>query len=141
MTDLFEILKFFLPLAGGAGAWLYNQRQQRAWERYQRKEERYRKLLLTARGFYVGAANSDKLKDAFISQIHLCWLYCPDKVIRTAYAFLESIGDSKHSDASRVAALGELFSAVREDLLSRQIVKGTSLTAIDFKPLTPTKTK
>lgn len=85
MTGLVEILKFFLPLAGAAIAWLYDQGQRRTLDQYQRKETQYRELLLSVRGFYTGTQDT-KLKQAFLDQVNLCWLYCPDDVIRKAYA-------------------------------------------------------
>ncbi len=75
-----DLLKFFLPLVGGILAWFVNEGRRRSWEESQRKEEHYKLLLRTLQGFYV-ATQDRALKEAFLEQVNLCWLYCPDGVI------------------------------------------------------------
>ncbi|MEX2281632.1 MAG: hypothetical protein WEE89_03985 [Gemmatimonadota bacterium] len=127
-----------MPLAGGVIAWFVNESRKRSWEEYQRKEERYRELLRTSRGFYVGQEDS-LLKAAFLEQIALCWLYCPDEVIRKAYVFLEAVKTGSNSTTQqRDAAFGDFVAAIRADLLSRKLVKKTSLSGKDYRHFTPT---
>ncbi len=107
-----------------------------------RKEENYKQLLKTLRGFYVSSGDPD-LKDTFLEQVNLCWLYCPDKVIQKAYAFLSTVHtDQRGTEAKQHGlpeqAFGELVAAIRRDLLSRKIVKKTNLEGEDFKHLTST---
>lgn len=133
-----DFLKFFLPFAGGVIAWFVNESRRRSWEEYQRKEERYRELLRTLRGFYISAQDR-VLKQAFLEQVNLCWLYCPDEVLQRAYAFLSTVHTgATHSDPEKEKAAGELIAAIRRDLLSRKVVKRTQLGASDFKHLIAT---
>lgn len=124
-----DTLKLSVPIIGAVVAWAVNEFSKRKWEEYIRKEANYRTLLLTLKGFYVDTANREQ-KDAFLDQLKLCWLYCPDEVIRKAYAFLATVHtDTSTTHVEKERALGELVVAVRKDLLSRKTVKGTSLTA------------
>jgi hypothetical protein len=134
-----DFLKFFLPAVGAVVAWLVDRRQRRALEEYQRKEERYRELLKALPGFSL-VSQDRKLKQAFLDQLNLCWLYCSDEVIHKAYEFIATI----HTDVQQPdqiksqRALGVLILAIRRDLLSRQVVRQTDLKADDFKSLTAT---
>lgn len=133
-----DFLKFFLPLAAGVVAWFVNEQRRRSWEEYQRKEERYRLLLESLGGFYV-ASQDRPLKQAFLEQVKLCWLYCPDEVIQKAYAFLSTVHTgASRSDAEKELAVGALIVAIRRDLLSRKVVKRSQLKASDFKHLVAT---
>jgi Pyruvate/2-oxoacid:ferredoxin oxidoreductase delta subunit len=127
-----DFLKFFLPLAGGVIAWFLNERRKRAWEEYQKKEEHYRELVRTVRGFYVETSDP-KLKNEFLEQLKQCWLYCPDEVITT---FLNSVHAQKTStDEDRERTLGDFIVAIRRDLLSRKITRRTKLLGKDYQHL------
>jgi Pyruvate/2-oxoacid:ferredoxin oxidoreductase delta subunit len=133
-----EFLQFFLPLFGGVIAWFFNERRKRAWEEYQKKEERYRELLRTIKGFYIETADK-KMKDEFLEQLKQCWLYCPDEVIKKAYSFLNSIDtSSKATKPEQDLALGNFVAAIRNDLLSRKITRRSDLNGSDFKHLRAT---
>lgn len=135
---LLDFWKFSLSLLAAIGAviaWLIDHRQKRAWEEYQRKEERYRELLLALPGFYEGSARP-QLKQTFLDQVNLCWLYCSDDVIRKIYAFISTVhADRKTGESQTGNPLGELILAIRRDLLSRPVVKRTQLQPEDFKIL------
>jgi hypothetical protein len=132
-----DFLKFFLPLAGAVLDWILNARRNRAWEEYRRKEDRYQQLLSALQGFYVGSESREQ-KARFLEQVNLCWLYCPDGVIRAAYSFLQTIGSGPPcSDERKEEALGALVMAIRRDLLSRKLVRDTALTSRDFRVLSP----
>ncbi len=95
-------------------------------------------MLRTIRGFYISTQDRD-LKKAFLEQVNLCWLYCPDEVIQKAYAFLGTVHTKeRHSDEEKERALGELIIAIRRDLLSRKLVKQTRLEVSNFQRLVET---
>jgi hypothetical protein len=133
-----DFLKFFLPLLGAALAWFMNERRKRAAEEYERKEKKYSALIDSLQGFYVTAQGNkaQELKAQFLGELNKCWLYCPDDVIRKAYAFLATVhtGANASSDVKE-RAVGDFILAIRNDLLSRRSVRSTALTAQDFKHL------
>ncbi|MDE3224123.1 MAG: hypothetical protein KGO52_05060 [Nitrospirota bacterium] len=129
-----EFLKFAVPALGAIFAWFFNEWRKLRWEQYLRKEEKYKELVRCVRGFYEGEQNALDLRNEFINQLNQSWLYCPDDVIRKAYAFLSSVHTGNvQPDDVRERALGELMVAIRQDLLSRRLVRYTELGALDFK--------
>ena len=136
--DVFDFLKFFLPLAGAGIAWFINERRKRSAEEYERKELRCSALVDSLQGFYVAAPpnRARELKAQFLRELNNCWLYCPDEVIRKAYAFLATVYTGVSStDEMKEKTAGEFMLAIRQDLLSRSTVRSTKLTARDFKHL------
>jgi len=129
-----DFLKFFVPLVGAVMAWILNERRKRVWEEYQRKKLRYQELLRTARGFYAQIDNQ-QMKNAFVEQLILCWLYCPDEVIRKGYAFLNALNAPNTPDAEKHTAHANFVLALRKDLISRKITSETTLTAADYQHL------
>ena len=137
-----DFWKFAAPLFGAILAWIANEWRKQYWELYKRKEESYKELLKSVRGYYDGAVD-ENLKAEFLQQLDLCWLYCPDDVIKKGYEFLHLIQtDVKATDSQRSHALGKFVSAIRKDIypkkriiLKRKIgLKGkTNLTEEDFK--------
>jgi hypothetical protein len=128
-----DFLKFFLPLSGGAIGWLWSEHRKRQSEEYLRKEERYRLLLLSLRGFYIGAEDH-ALKQEFVDQLALSWLYCSDEVIIKANAFVLSMKpEAKGSEDTKNIALSALIGAIRRDLISRSVVRHTALTGAEFE--------
>ena len=131
-----EFLKFALPLLGAVIAWFANEWRKRVTDQYQRKEASYKELLRSLRGFYVGARSAEELRAEFVNQLNIAWLYCPDNVITKGYAFLDTVHTQKVStDAEKELALGAFVAAIRNDLLSRKLVRTTSLSATDFRHL------
>ncbi len=131
-----DFLQISLPVVGAIIAWFANEWRKRLWEEYQRKEEKYKALLESLEGFYtsVDPSEANKLRQAFLNHLNLCWLYCPDNVIKKAYEFLSCVHtDGRCTDDQKEKALGEFVLAIRKDLLSRKIVKKTSLKSSDFK--------
>ena len=93
MTEIFtsaEFWKFAIPLLGGVIAWLANEHQKRSLEQYQKKEAQYQELLTSLKGFYIGVGSPQENAN-FLAQLNKCWLYCPDEVIKNAYAFLKTV--------------------------------------------------
>jgi hypothetical protein len=137
MSNIFlsaDFWKFAIPLLGAVVAWFANEWRKRVADQYQRKEENYKELVRSLRGFYVGAANADELKLEFLNQLNISWLYCPDDVIRKGYAFLETVHARQiKSDEEKQLAFGAFVAAIRNDLLSRSLVSTTKLSNKDFK--------
>lgn len=141
LDAVLDFLKFFLPLAGAAFAWYWNERRKRIAEEYERKAEKYAALVDSLQGFYVGISPEEgrRLKARFIQELNKCWLYCPDDVIKKAYAFLDTVHTkAQHPDEVKERAFGELMIAIRRDLLARTPLRTTGLTAADFRHLKAT---
>jgi len=131
-----DFWKFAVPLLGAIVAWFANEWRKRITDQYLRKEANYKELLKSLRGFYIGAANAQELKVEFLNQLNVAWLYCPDDVIQKGYAFLDTVHAKQiHTDAKKEAAMGAFVAAIRRDILSRKLVKKTTLAAADFKHL------
>jgi hypothetical protein len=140
LTDI-DFWKFTAPIIGAAIAWHWNERRKRAWEEYEKKERNYQELIKSLKGFYASHSDAGRktLKNQFIDQLNLCWLYSPDAVIKSGYTFLDSVHtDRKKSDTEKEAALGAFILEIRKDLLKRRITKSTSLLKTDFRNLTST---
>lgn len=134
-----EFWKVVFPLLIAIFVWHLNQNSQRQWEQYKRKEESYKELVRNLRGFYVDFEDRE-LKQKFIEQVNLCWLYAPDDVIERAYDFLNSVySGSGVTQEHHKIAVGELMVTIRKDMLSGKIVQKTDLTSADFKHLKANK--
>jgi len=136
-----DFWKFTLPLLGAVAAWFINERRKRAWAEYERKEQNYRELIKALKGFYDSHSISERkvLKNQFIDQLNLCWLYSPDIVIKTAYGFLDTVHTSViKSEKEKEEALGLLILEIRKDLIFRRITRKTKLNPSDFRNLTST---
>lgn len=129
-----DFWKIAFPALAAIVVWFFNERSKLSWEQYKRKEENYKELLRCLRGFYVSTQDRD-LKLQFVHQVNLLWLYAPDHMIETAYAFLEKVQTGAQD---RELSFGALVAAAREDLLTRPIVRRSSLKARDFRHFTST---
>jgi hypothetical protein len=131
--NVLEIGALLLSALGAIAAWYFNERSKRAWEEYTRKENNYKQLLFALKGFFV-ATQSKELRDEFLQQVNLCWLYCPDEVIQKAYTFMDSV-HTESTSGTEVSekAMGDFVAAVRADMLTRKIVQRTSLKGEDFR--------
>ncbi len=124
-----------IPIATAFFGWYLNERSQFKWRQFERKEERYYQLIENSQGFYVQADDSTRRAD-FLRQLNLSWLYAPDEVIKSAYAFLESVqSGSNREDSAQKRLLGEFVLAVRRDMISGAVVHQTLLAARDFQHL------
>lgn len=118
--------------------WKTNETEKRASAEHERKERRYREMIGAIRSFYAIPADSTA-KTVFLAELNLCWLDCSDEVIKAAYAFLATVHDSQISTTEqKQKALGRLFVAMRNDLISRTPITTTELKAKDFIPLVST---
>ena len=105
------------------------------WEQYKSKEQSYTSLIKSVKGFYVGS-HDDSLKNMFIEQLNLCWLYAPDEVIQHGYKFLMSVHTGKvYSDEEKELALGNFIAVIRKDMLDQKITRKTNLKGDDYKHL------
>lgn len=133
-----DFWKIAFPALAAIVAWFFNERKKLAWEQYQRKEENYKELLRCLKGFYVATQERD-LKNQFLHQVNLLWLYAPDDVISTVYRFLFMVHTGVvTSDHEKELACGAIVEAVRKDLLSHKVLKKTKLSAKDFRRLIST---
>lgn len=140
LSDI-DFWKFTLPLLGAVAAWYINERRKRAWEEYERKEQNYQELIKSLKGFYASHSQSERktLKNQFIDQLNLCWLYSPDVVIKAGYGFLDTVHtDAIKSEKEKEEALGSFMLEIRKDLMFRRITRRTELKPSDFRNLTST---
>ena len=138
MIDIKFLLDYLSPILSGllvlSFTWSLNEYSKRKHEDFIRKEEKYKILIENINGFYEGLQSKEKI-NKFINQVSLCWLYCPDSVINSAYSFLKTVDAAKkHSDLEKERALGELLVQIREDLMSKRFFlwKQTRLKSKDF---------
>ncbi len=123
------------PAFIAVGAWYINEKSKRIQQEYERKEESYKDLLRTLRGFYI-TSHDTKLKNDFLHQLNLCWLYAPDQVIIKSYEFLRLVHIGvEATNEQKELAVGELVAVIRKDIISRKIVNKTNLKPSDFKHL------
>ncbi len=118
--------------------WSLNERSKRIYEEYKRKEKKYSKLISALKSFYISSLDK-KLRDEFLNQLNLCWMYCPDGVIIKAYNFLSTVDtNNKSTNEEREKALGEFMLSIRKDLIKRKPLKKTNLKPENFKNLKAT---
>lgn len=140
----FDDLKFYAPLVitifgwiGAIWAWILNDRAKRREAQYLRKEASYRELLLSLKGFYENAKNGKTAREAFLDQLNIAWLYCPDEIIKKGYAFLDTVHTDRTgnlaAEKEKQNALADLVSSIRANLLSEALVQNTTLTKEDFR--------
>ena len=135
---LIPVIVVIITFTSGFVSWLLNERSKRVYEEYKRKEERYSELIRSLKGFYVGSP-SKELKDEFLSQLNLCWMYCSDEVICKAYKFLLMVHTGERCpDVKKEEAVGDFVLAIRKDLINRKPLKKTKLRPEDFKHLRAT---
>jgi len=115
LVEFLHDYQIALSLLAGAILWVANEWSKRHWQDLQRREEHYRALLTAVQGFYGGDV---KGRGDFLDQLRICWLDCPDHVIRSANRFLLAVHeDSKASKEEKEAAIRDLALAMRNDLL------------------------
>lgn len=133
-----EILKITIPVIIVVTGWYFTEQSKIRWEQYQSKKESYQELIKNLSGFSRYQLNANK-RQKFIDQINICWLYAPDEVIQKGYDFIRTVGDGseKITNSEREQALSEFILTIRQDMLSRKIVKYTELESDDFQYLRP----
>jgi hypothetical protein len=117
--------------------WAITERNKRRQELYYRKEEKYSQLIKSIKGFTIDQ-DSRQLKSEFLNQLDLCWMYCPDSVIKIAYKFLSMLNPERSKEPNQEELkekISELVLAIRKDLLNNKNLKKTELTSKDYKIL------
>ena len=128
LDSLVPIIAVLVPILAAIVAWWLNERSKLKWERYKRKEERYMGFLQSIRGFYAGSPD-EQLKEKFINDLRLAWLYCPDRIVRAGNTFLSTVDSASEStDQDKQSKLAEFELELRRDLLGN-----TTLTVEDRK--------
>lgn len=122
-----DFWKILIPAISAIIAWRLNEKSKRLHEEFIRKEKRYRNLLNALEGFGSKSENKQELREKFLKELKLAWLYCPDEIIHSIHKFLERTTN----DGS--LAVKKIIFSMRKDLLSRKIVKRTRLKADDYK--------
>jgi len=129
------LLSLSVPIIVAYVGWFFNQKAQFENSQYVRREEAYRQLINSLRGFYVDT-NNQQLRSQFLEQVNLCWLYAPDEVIEKSYAFLATVSaGSLATELEQQNAVGKLILAIRQNMLYKDAVTETKLTSEDFKHL------
>lgn len=135
VSEYIPVVVAAVAAIAGFTTWALTERSKRRFEDYKRREERYAALVRTLRGFHV-ATNDRELKQVFLTELELCWLYGSDDVIRAAYAFLNTVSTGVVStDEAKEASVGRLVLAIRKDLLRRKPLKKTELRSEEFRIL------
>lgn len=80
-------LLIILPIVVG---WMLTEWGKIREERRNKKTERFENLILSLKGFYENTESTD-LKQEFINQFYLSWLYCSDDFIKKVNEFLKSV--------------------------------------------------
>ena len=125
---IIPLISVAVPLVVAIVAWCLNECSKRKWENHKRKEDRYEAFLKSIYGFYATSENTEK-KENFLQEFRLSWLYCPDAVIRTGNAFLDTVATgAKSSDEKKEKALTKFELALRRDLHGK-----TELTVEDHR--------
>ncbi|MEX1185828.1 MAG: hypothetical protein WEA80_04505 [Gemmatimonadaceae bacterium] len=141
-----EFWKIMAPVLTVVIGWLLNEkarrradRERRFLQQFERKERSYRKLLELSKGFMVGQAEATSLKQTFLDELQLCWLYASDDVIQAAYGFLDSVRiGSGTPEAEKEHAFASFIATLRKDALSSDLVAKTRLRAADYRLLKAT---
>jgi hypothetical protein len=135
MLKSVEFWRVMIPALVAIGAWFWNERSKLVWEQYKRKEENYKELLRSLKGFYLATHDQELIKQ-FLFQRDMLWLYAPDTVIHIAQTFLEKQSTPDTQDGDKMNATGTLIVAIRKDLLENKPVKKTGLSPSDYKNYT-----
>ncbi len=122
--DAFKIVvTAIVPVAIVVVGWVLNSHSERQLQQYNRVEQRYIGLLKSLEGFYEGTDTSSAkdLKDEFLKELRLCWLYCSDMAITKANVFLDhvSTGATKSEEEQQEALRAFVFQ-LRKDLYNEK---------------------
>lgn len=102
-----EILSVTIAAVIASIAWLY----QKAWERQERRVDRYRKIIDRLPAFTEGNLDPTEINNA-IKEVHRLWLFAPDPVVEASERILDIAEGSAKKDQNVV---GECIIAMRRD--------------------------
>jgi len=131
-----DFWKIFIPAIAGIIAWRWNEKSKRLHEEFIRKEERYRNLLQALEGFTPTNKNKQELREKFLKELKLAWLYCPDEVIISVNTFIKKMNEENSTQNDLSLAIKEIIFSIRKDLLSRKVIKNTKLKSTDYQHIT-----
>lgn len=126
-------VQFTFTVLGAAVAWFVSQWQQRSRDEFLRREALYGELLRAMQGFYEAPtqqlqnstamiapiSQATQLKNEFINQYRLAWLFAPDPVILAVNTFFDAMHAQRETPASgreKEEALGKVVTEVRRNL-------------------------
>lgn len=112
--------------------WYLNEGKRRSIQEYKQKETRYLELIELIEKLEPNEKPSDHLRDDFLHQINLCWLYCPDNIVRKIAELISSLNNDSISQESKENSMSELMIALRKD-----IRKKTKLNQDDYRKVKP----
>ena len=140
LDSLIPIAGTLLTIIGSVFIWSKTERNKKRQEIYQRKEERYARLIQTLGGFYNVTEEGDKLIDSFLTEANLCWLYCSDNVIKKLTEFIRLMAKDEETEFKSIERkrdesklIGELILEIRKDLIQNNELEITSLKSGDFE--------
>jgi len=105
-TPLAIVIAAIISALIAAYTWHQNENSKRSAREYRQKEDRYIKL--------IEGLNTRSQKE-FKNDLNLCWLYCPDDVIRLATDYYVALENGTEKKIEETA--GELIHAIRKDAL------------------------
>ncbi|MBL7935270.1 MAG: hypothetical protein JNM51_05610 [Bacteroidia bacterium] len=131
---------WIIGIIGGIATWLYNEVQKRRIKLLFEKEKRYENLIRLLRNLGEVALNSDKGNE-FIVEFQLCWMYCPDEIIKKGNLFLDSMNSTivERNQQNINKLKGEFIVELRKDLIKMNksifysFQKDTKLQYSDFR--------
>ena len=116
MSEVLNSWAFVVPAVGAVVAWITNEWRKREYELHLRKEEYYKFLLMNLSSFMVDGDVS--IRAEMLVQLQLCWIYCPDHVIRKSNDFLETFKvGSQSTQEEKNIAMQDFVIAIRKDML------------------------
>ena len=125
-------LVVLIPTFFATFTWWKTEENKRLHEAFVRKEQRYAMLVKTLSGFYSNTYDVKK-QNEFLDQTRLCWLYCPDDVIKEINAFLDVIKKGSGANKNeKDKAVGRLMIAIRNDIIKKTTLEKTTLSQKDF---------
>ena len=141
LTEIIQAAILFLGLGVSVLMWVLNDYGKQKHERRNRKEKAYHNLVEGLKGFLASTRKETVLglRQDFVEECRLIWLFCPDVVVQKANALLRALKLYNDLDIDkRVAAetaVAELMLAIREDLLGKSWLgwQKTKLKAGDFE--------
>lgn len=128
------LILFVFAAALSLVTWGLTEWARRSTKRHLRKTERYVELIDLIENLMENEnkkPGDPDLKIKFIHQINLCWLHCPDDVIRKTIDLVSKFNKDEIPLENKEAALSDLMITLRRDVLK------TKLNDTDYKNLRP----
>jgi hypothetical protein len=139
VAKLLPLLLTLLTILGSVLIWYLNEKSKRELNIQKQKEERYKKMVICIKAFTTGSPDVT-LRQEFIDQLNLSWVYCPDEVVKKGTYILETmipneVGLSKYTNEEKVKAIGDFFVEIRKDVLNKNPNTKSNLKIEDYKSI------